>query len=211
MTDSWNDAEHVDWYLRRMRTLEPRHDGERAMLEVLPAAPRNIVDLGCGDGRLIDLVLTARPSVLDVLGVDMSPEMTVRAERRFADDHRVRILLDDIAGVRLDDGSVDAVVSGFAIHHLEDHDKRTLFATVARWLRPGGAFANLDVVQSSSPSRHREFLDAIGRAENDPEDRLAPVDDQLGWMTAAGLSDVECIWRWRGFALMVGELAERAP
>jgi len=67
-----------------------------------------------------------------------------------------------------------------------------------------GTFANLEVVASATPELHRQFLDLIGRAEDDPEDRLAPVEDQLRWMRRAGLTQVDYFWRWRGFALLAG-------
>jgi tRNA (cmo5U34)-methyltransferase len=76
---------------------------------------------------------------------------------------------------------------------------------VVELLAPGGLFANLEVVASASPRRHAEFLEAIGRTSDDPEDRLATVDDQLDWMADAGFVDVDCLWHWRGFALLVGE------
>jgi hypothetical protein len=44
----------------------------------------------------------------------------------------------------------------------------------------------------------------IGRPGGDPEDRLVDIDTQLGWMDAAGMDDVDCMWRWRGFALLCG-------
>jgi hypothetical protein len=80
-----------------------------------------------------------------------------------------------------------------------------LFAEVAELLAPAGVFLNLEVVASATPQRHAEFLEAIGRTADDPEDRLAPVEDQLAWMRAAGLVNVDCLWRWRGFALLVGD------
>ncbi len=101
-------------------------------------------------------------------------------------------------------GDFDLVVSGFAIHHLDDSRKRELFGEVAAQLRPGGVFANLEVVQSATPELHAEFRAAIGRAEDDPEDQLVDVETQLEWMRAAGLEQVDCLWRWRGFALLVG-------
>jgi hypothetical protein len=79
-------------------------------------------------------------------------------------------------------------VSGFAIHHVDDARKRSLLGELRDALAPGGLFANLEVVRSSTPRRHREFLDAIGRTADDPEDRLAPVEPQLEWMRAAGFT-----------------------
>jgi hypothetical protein len=69
----------------------------------------------------------------------------------------------------------------------------------------------LEVVASATPERHAEFLSAIGRTADDADDRLARVEDQLDWMRAAGLTNVDCLWRWRGFALLVGESPVAAP
>jgi hypothetical protein len=46
---------------------------------------------------------------------------------------------------------------------------------------------------------------AFGGVADDPEDRLASVEDQVRWMADAGLVDADCLWRWRGFALLVGD------
>ncbi len=104
-------------------------------------------------------------------------------------------------------GRFDLIVSGFAIHHLEDDRKRELFTEIADQLEPGGVFANLEVTASSTPALHRTFLSAIGRTADDPEDRLVSAGTQLGWMAEAGLDDVHCRWRWRSFALLVGRRA----
>ena len=97
------------------------------------------------------------------------------------------------------------IVSGFAIHHLEDERKQEpVRRGGAHVLDPGGLFANLEVVASATPELHAEFLGLIGRPADDPEDRLAGVEPQLQWMRAAGLDQVDCLWRWRGFALLVG-------
>jgi cyclopropane fatty-acyl-phospholipid synthase-like methyltransferase len=99
----------------------------------------------------------------------------------------------------------DLIVSGFAIHHVGNDRKRSLFAELHRALDPSGLFANLEVVKSSTPRRHQEFLAAIGRTADDPEDQLAAIDEQLAWLSNAGFIEVECLWRWRGFALMAAE------
>jgi SAM-dependent methyltransferase len=202
---TWSDAAKAEEYLQRIGTSEPRRSGELALREVLPASPRSVLDLGCGDGRLAALVLDERPSVEHVVAVDVSPPMLAAARDRFANDPRVEVREWDLRDPIDPLGPCDVVVSGFAIHHLEDPRKQALFAEVARQLRPGGVFANLEVVASATPELHHAFRVAIGREADDPEDRLAPVDAQLGWMRAAGLVQVDCLWRWRGFALLVGE------
>jgi len=203
-TAGWGDAAQVEWYLERIGTLEARLQGEQVLVSVLPPSPGTVLDLGCGDGRLLALAKAARPSVRAALGVDCSQPMLDAARARFADDASIRVREWDLRDPIDPLGRFDLVVSGFAIHHLEHDRKRALFAEIARQLNPGGMFANLEVVASSTPVWHAEFFAAIGRTADDPEDRLASVEDQLAWMRASGLVEVECVWRWRGFALLVG-------
>jgi SAM-dependent methyltransferase len=203
MTGGWNDPAKVHEYVERVGRLAPRLAGEAVLVEVLPPAPDRVLDLGCGDGRLTALVLDARPNVRQVVAVDRSPPMLDRARERFAGDPRVEVRAWDMADPLTSLGEFDLVVTGFAVHHLEDDRKRSLFDEVRRQLRPGGVFTNLEVVASATPELHAEFLRAIGRADGDPEDRLVAVEPQLRWMRDAGLEQVDCLWRWRGFALLV--------
>jgi SAM-dependent methyltransferase len=204
-TSGWSDPEQVAWYTERIGTLEARRAGERMLVEVLPEAPRRMLDLGCGDGRVSALVLDARPAIETAVAVDVSPPMLDLAGRRFADDERVAVRTWDLRESIAPLGTFDVIVSGFAIHHLADERKRSLLVEVADQLGPGGIFANLEVVASATPQRHAEFLAAIGRGADDADDLLASVEDQVAWMRAAGLTNVDCLWRWRGFALLVGE------
>lgn len=206
-TAGWSDPGQVDWYLDRIGGLPPRVAGEDVLRTLLPPAPGTLVDLGCGDGRLTSLALEARPSISRAVAVDVSPPMLARARERFGTDPRVSVRQWDLATPIGPLGTFDVALSGFAIHHLEHERKRELFAEIAGQLSPGGLFANLEVVASATPELHAEFLDAIGRTADDPEDRLADVDTQAGWMREAGFTQVDCLWRWRGFALLAG----RAP
>jgi tRNA (cmo5U34)-methyltransferase len=204
MGGSWKDESKVVEYVERVDRLAARRSGEAELVEALPTTVARVLDLGCGDGRLISLVLDARPDAAEAVGLDHSPPMITLANDRFRHETRVTILEHDL-NIHLPDlGTFDTVVSGFAIHHLAHDRKRSLFAEIAARLRPGGVFANLEVVQCATPELHEEFNRRIGRPGGDPDDILAEVEPQLGWMRDAGLRDVDCSWRWRGFALLVG-------
>ena len=207
-TAGWSDPDQVHWYLDRVIDLAPRIEGERFLRSLLPNQPHSLLDLGCGDGRLAALVLEERPNLSHVVAIDASPPMLEKARERFAGDERITVHKWDLADSIAPLGSFDVIVSGFAIHHLEDDRKRSLFAEVAHQLHPAGLFANLEVVASATPDLHAEFLAAIGRTADDPEDRLADVDSQIQWMLETGLTQVDCPWRWRGFALLVGRGVE---
>jgi tRNA (cmo5U34)-methyltransferase len=204
MSTSWKDESKAVEYLGRVDRLAARRAGEAEMAEALPPSVARVLDLGCGDGRLIALVLAERPGAVDAIGLDNSPPMLGLARERFRDDRRVTIEEHDLARPLPDIGRFDVIVSGFAIHHLSHDRKQSLFAEVAEILRPGGVFANLEVVACATPELHAEFNRRIGRIAGDPEDILAEVGPQLDWMRDAGLEQVDCNWRWRGFALLVG-------
>lgn len=208
---SWSDKTKVHEYVGRVGRLEARKEGERELVEVLPQRVRHAIDLGCGDGRLISLILDARPETTRVRGLDSSAPMLELARNRFADDERVTIEEHDLnLPVAEPEGTAgtagaDVVVSGFAIHHLRHERKRSLFEEVFGALHPGGVFANLEIVQCATPELDAEFQRRIDRPGGDPEDILAAVEPQLEWMRDAGLVQVDCNWRWRGMALLVGQ------
>ncbi|MFN8023762.1 MAG: TIGR03792 family protein [Acidimicrobiales bacterium] len=204
MAQTWRDEAKVGEYLGRVDRLAARAAGEAELVDALPDRVHRVLDLGCGDGRLIELVLGARPATREAIGLDISPPMLDRARERFAERPHVRMLEHDLRDPLPDLGVFDVVVSGFAIHHLTHERKRTLFDEIVPLLRPGGVFANLEVVACATPELQAEFEHRIGRPGGDPEDVLACVDEQLSWMRRAGLQHVDCAWRWRGFALLTG-------
>ena len=94
--------------------------------------------------------------------------------------------------------------SGFAIHHVTDERKQALYGELARLLRPGGVFVNLEACSRPRPSCTPASWQPSTATTTNPEDKLAPVEPQLAWLRAAGLEHVDCLWRWRGVALLAG-------
>jgi tRNA (cmo5U34)-methyltransferase len=204
--DDWSDAAHALDYLERADRIPHRAVGERVLVDLLPPGARRVVDLGAGDGRLLALALAARPDASGV-ALDASPTMLAAARRRFAGDPAVEVRAHDLGEpLPADLAGADAIVSSFAIHHLEDPRKRELYAEARDLLAPGGVFANLEHVASPTPALHAAFLSAIGYApdQEDGSNRLVAVEPQLGWLRDVGLDDVDCLWKWREMALLAG-------
>lgn len=196
-TNEWATAEHAKAYLERAHLMPRRDTGYEELLALLPRKPRRVLDLGTGDGKLLDLI--GSPG----LGIDFSPTMLDAARARFADRPDIEILDHNLNAVLPDTGSFDVAVSAFAIHHCSHERKRALYAEVFERLEPGGVFANLEHVSSPTNRLHEEFLTLVGAPE-DPSNKLLDVETQLQWLRAIGFVEVDCFWKWRELALLSG-------
>jgi tRNA (cmo5U34)-methyltransferase len=201
----WTEAAWAQRYLSERDDLPHRREAFTAFMELLPPAPRRVLDLGTGDGFTLGLVRGAHPQAEGV-GLDFSAEMLGRARDRFADDGDVEIVEHDLDDPLPSLGRFDLVVSSFAIHHCVDARKRALYGEVFDVLEPGGRFLNLEHVDSPTPELRVEFLAAIGKtpAEDDPSNKLVAVETQLGWLRGIGFEQVDCHWKWREIALLAG-------
>jgi len=201
--NKWTEEGHATDYLAM--EIPHRCEGESALLDCIPPAASRILDLGCGDGRLLALVLERFPEATGI-AVDFSPTMLERARRRFAGDKRVEVRKHNLDYPLPQLGSFDTVGSSFAIHHVTDERKRELYTEVFRLLAPAGVFCNLEHVSSPTVRLHSQFLAALGKTleSEDPSNKLLDVETQLGWLRAIGFEDVDCHWKWRELALLAG-------
>lgn len=153
--------------------------GARRGLSLLGAlSGRDVVDLGCGTGRLEE-VLLPHLGKGTVVAVDFSPGMIEQASRRCADP-RVTWLCRDVLETGLASGSADVVLCFDAFPHFPDG--AAVLREAARWLRQGGAFLLWhDVGREQLARVHRRAGPAV---END---HLPPVADLASLAAAAGL------------------------
>jgi trans-aconitate methyltransferase len=91
MINEWVKAEHALEYLRRLEDIPHRKEGEATLIAEIPKYARRILDLGCGDGHLLALLL-AHCDEASGVGLDFSPTMLKEAERRFVGEPRAKLL-----------------------------------------------------------------------------------------------------------------------
>jgi tRNA (cmo5U34)-methyltransferase len=206
MVNKWNSTEHALACLKIADGIPRWTDGEATLLEEVPKASRRILDLGSGDGRLLSLLLVHCASASGV-ALDFSPLMLERLREKFGSDERVTDVAHDLDRPLPEMGMFDVVASSFAIHHLAHDRKRQLYAEAWNRLQPGGVFCNLEHVASPNDRIHQRFLDALGiAAENDdPSNKLLDMETQLQWLRDIGFQDVDCFWKWRELALLIGK------
>lgn len=200
----WQSPEHALDYLRRADSIPHRVEGEATLLEFLPEETHRILDLGSGGGRLLSLVRACRPNA-QFVALDFSPAMLETLSAQFAGDPSIAIVAHDLEKTLPELGRFDAVVSSFAIHHVPHARKRSLYSEIFEVLVPGGVFCNLEHVASATPALHRSFLKAIACDEEDPSNKLLGLETQLAWLREIGFTEVDCHWKWRELALLVGQ------
>ena len=109
-----------------------------------------ILDAGIGSGRNIPFY----PPGTDVVGIDASPAMLLRASRR-AQKHAapLQLLERDVMDTGFDYGEFDAVVATFPFCVLEEAQQRPALAERGRITKPGGEIRILDYVLPPRPPR----------------------------------------------------------
>jgi len=233
--DVWKRRDVAEAFLSERSLLIPDRPRQLdVLLRVLRFAdkpPRRVLDLGCGDGLLLATLLEAFPEAEGV-GVDYSPPMLEQARTRLAAfGARAAIAEADLGAPAWRDavrGPFDAVVSGFAIHHLPDDRKRVLYGEIFGLLTAGGTFLNSEHVASATTGVESMFNDAMTehlwrrrreRGEDVTLDQvrevylgrpdlaaniLAPVEDQCRWLREIGFRDVDCFWKYFELAIFGG-------
>lgn len=204
----WSQPDHALDYLGRADSIPHRAEGESTLLEFVPASTRRILDLGTGDGRLLALVKSEHPNT-EAVAIDFSAAMIEAAKKRFASDASVAVVTHNLDHPLPDFGKFDAVISSFAIHHLEHERKRALYGEIFGLLNAAGVFCNLEHVASPTPTLHQEFLREIDKTPEteDPSNKLFDLTTQLNWLREIGFVDVDCHWKWRELALLAGRRA----
>ena len=237
--DVWKDQQLVTAFLTGVRAALPNAaDQLEVMLRVLTFTGRpirRVLDLGSGSGVLAGAILDRFPDA-EILLADFSEPMLDAARPRFpSPPHQLRAVDFSTAAwvetVR-DLAPLDAIVSGFAIHHQPDDSKRRIYAEVFELLAPGAPFIHIEHVASASPWIEHQFNELLvdrmyaydqatggGRTRaqvatdyvyrpDKAANILAPLETQLAWLREIGFQDVDCLFKVYELTLFIGRKPE---
>ena len=233
---AWQTKELADAFLGGVRGAIPAAKLQLAVIrkiaEIWFPSPAHILDLGCGDGILGRLLLETFPGAKAVFA-DFSRPMLDAARAKLGNDPRARVTRVDFSSPEwveevASDAPFDIVISGFAIHHRPDEEKKRIYSEIFEILSPGGVFLNLEHVASMSPAgeklfdeffvdhlhhfhraanplkSRREISDTYYKRPDKNENILAPLDVQCRWLREIGFQDIGCFFKVFELALFVG-------
>jgi ubiquinone/menaquinone biosynthesis C-methylase UbiE len=152
----------------------PTHAAVLDAAESRGARLHDILDVGCGTGRLLGRAADRWPDAR-LVGVDVASKMIAEAKGKYGDDARFRFELGDAAALPLEPESIDVAFSTLSFHHWGDQPGG--LREVARVLRRGGSFVLADI-------RPPLFLGPVLR-------RLHAEDARQRLFEASGFSVVE--------------------
>jgi SAM-dependent methyltransferase len=174
----WESSNYVSRWAERQKEREPnRQEPFNIMAKTLPykkKAAIRVLDLGAGYGGLTQFLLRRFPNAVAVCqdGSDEMAKLGRERMRNFAG--RFSYVFCDFSQAgwsRNFKGKFDAIVSSIAIHNVRAPETvGAIYLEAFPLVRPGGCFLNFDRMRPS-------------------------LDEQLGWLRAAGFSDVRCFWK----------------
>lgn len=221
----------MDEIRRRFGEISEKYDQEREHLIPcfqdfyhisLPLIQRHhqaesLLDIGAGTGLFSYFVYQVNPKLKYTL-LDISPEMLAVAKRRFTGLNHFTYVEMDYRERSLP-GKYDIIISSLSIHHLTDEDKSMLYERIFKALKPKGLFINADQVKGRTPAIDNFYKEQWRRSviesglnqeairdafKRTALDKLAPLSWQLNELQRIGFNEVDCIYRYHNFVVMIG-------
>ena len=174
------------------RAMESDLEGD--FVQRIPEGCR-VLDVGCGGGHHVLAIAQMRPD-LEVVGLDLSPQLVAHARRKSAAQNTGRVSF--VEGTALDlpfeSESFDHVYSAGSIKHWGDkHAKRRGLQECLRVLRPGGAF----LVMEADRGAHYEDIVRWARQSRVPRPLLPLLHAYFAtWVVSQSidLDDARDLW-----------------
>ncbi|MEO4054670.1 class I SAM-dependent methyltransferase [Solibacillus sp. CAU 1738] len=230
MQTSWQREDVTKHYLEQVRGGIP-FGAEQAqiMLQVVNhfvKSPELIIDLGCGNGFLAEILLRTYKEAKAICIDHSEPMIDQAKENLTAYADRCALYVEDFSHSILSfakSDSVDCIVSGYAIHHLPHEEKKTLYKDIYKLLKRGGIFINIEHTASATPSiekLHDElFIDHLTAYNKGNREQIAAeyynrpdkadnilerVDIQVNWLRDIGFQHADCYFKWMELAVLGG-------
>jgi len=210
-TERVNNCENL------MERLVPQYKKQHEIIyELLPEYSDKrlrVLDLGCGNGVLSQLVLKKLPNAY-VVGFDMTPKMIEAYEENLSPYRgRYELMLGDY---RFDSigSNYDIILAGLTLQHLTWGERKDFYTLIYDILNPNGLFILNDIIidedWDTRNLQYSSWMKFIASNGEDPDfwldkhmtkDYPVTLEDHFKWLEQAGFSKMDCYWRFYNFAI----------
>lgn len=231
--EGWKSQGAAEKYINIVDIVAP---GRKDILSIIAklatgfSSARNprIMDLGSGLGHATEEVLKYAPQASIVM-LDFSEEMVAKSKEKFKSYPNVKIIQQDLnkgLGSYLETG-FDAIISCFALHHIEYENRVNLYTDIKKGLKEFGVFINGDLFKGDSPAVNQwefdnyikwmveQFRERLGQEYtftelkdrqlenyNRMRDMPGTVWDMYNDLKRAGFKFVDCMYKNQNLAVL---------
>lgn len=213
-------AKQADEYEKLMVRLVPQYlEQHQIIYSLLPKEDNHyrVLDLGCGNGILAELVLRKLPHSY-VVGFDLTESMLKVCEKKLSNHTgKFELILGDFRTDSIGKG-YDIILAGLTLHHLSWEERAKFYKALHSSLNKGGLFIARDIIIDEDSAviadqyhYWKEFMKSQGEdpefwyAKHIEKDHPMTLTDHFTWLRNAGFSKGACQWRLYNFAITTAE------
>lgn len=193
-----------------------KHIDQIVQQDYVSRGKAKVLELGVGTGLTAERILGQMPNA-EYTAIDFSEQMLAGARRRLS-QYNVTFVNGDYSQIDLPNDN-DLVVSVVGIHHQEtDDDKKSIFQRIYDSLNKTGTFIFGDLVTYRDPTEaalneEKHFQHLVENAQDVESlkewehhhkylNKLAPLEDQVGWLREVGFREVNLVYQKFNTALI---------
>jgi tRNA (cmo5U34)-methyltransferase len=209
-------AKQADEYEKLMVRIVPHYlEQHQILFDLLPeeAKEYRVLDLGCGNGILTDLVFRKLPNSY-VVGFDLTENMLAAFEKKVSGHTgKFELVQGDFRTDSIGEG-YDIILAGLALHHLTWEEREKFYHRLYSALSHKGLFIARDIIidedQTIAQEQYsywKKFMQSQGEdpdfwySKHIEKDHPMTLSDHFSWLKSAGFTQVACQWRLYNFAI----------
>jgi tRNA (cmo5U34)-methyltransferase len=209
-------AKQADEYEKLMVNIVPHYiEQHQIIYDLLPGKDKKyrVLDLGCGNGILSELVFR-KLSNSYVVGFDLTDKMLSAFEKKLSDHAgKFELIQGDF---RTDPIGMDydIILAGLTLHHLTWEERKKFYHKLYTALNPKGIFLARDIIIDEDEavvqeqySYWKNFMESAGEnsefwySKHIEKDHPMTLTDHFSWLKSAGFNQMACHWRLYNFAI----------
>jgi tRNA (cmo5U34)-methyltransferase len=217
-------AQQADEYEHLMVRIVPQYREQHEIIRsLLPRRDRdyNVLDLGCGNRVLSELVLSKLPQA-HVVGFDLTEDMLKACDKKLSKysgryELKQGNFLSDPIG-----SQYDIILAGLTLHHLTRSQREQFYKTLFDSLHEGGLLICRDIIIDEDENVRRdhyalwkEFMKSQDEDQDSwdskhmEKDHPVTLSNHFEWLRNAGFTKAACHWRFYNFAITTAQKCRR--